>query len=115
MADMPAQVRKPKQKAAIEGAVGKAMTVISPLRNEIFTTVSELKVAIREKLEIYNAKPFQKREGSRRFIFTETEQEKLHPLPSIPYDIAEWFTEEPLNSIAILPFKKITTRIPTSM
>ncbi|WP_373762577.1 IS21 family transposase [Jeotgalibaca porci] len=91
MAVMPAQVRKPKQKAAVEGAVGKiAMAVIAPLRNEIFTTMGELKAAIREKLEFYNAKPFQKREGSRRLIFTETEQEKLRPLPSIPYEIAEW-------------------------
>lgn len=60
MAVMPAQVRKPKQKAAVEGAVGKiAMAVIAPLRNEIFTTMGELKAAIREKLEFYNAKPFQ--------------------------------------------------------
>lgn len=107
MAIMPAQVRKPKQKAAVEGAVGKiAMAVIAPLRNEIFTTMGELKAAIREKLEFYNAKPFQKREGSRRLIFTETEQKKLRPLPSIPYEIAEWVYGRTVKLDCHITFKK---------
>lgn len=91
MAVMPTQVRKPKQKAAVEGAVGKiASAVIAPLRNEIFTTIGELKLTLYRKLEEYNQKPFQKREGSRKQIFEETEKERLHPIPSIPYEIADW-------------------------
>ncbi len=91
MAVMPTQVRKPKQKAAVEGAVGKiASAVIAPLRNEIFTTIGELKLTLYRKLEEYNQKPFQKREGSRKQIFEETEKERLRPLPSIPYEIADW-------------------------
>ncbi|MGI6362174.1 MAG: IS21 family transposase [Bacillota bacterium] len=91
MAIMPTQVRKPKQKAAVEAAVGKIATaVIAPLRNEIFTTMEDLKRGVRDKLEEYNTKPFQKREGSRQLIFTETEQAKLRLLPSVPYEIADW-------------------------
>lgn len=91
MAVMPAQVRKPKQKAAVEGAVGKIATaVIAPLRNEIFTTMGELKLAVREKLEAYNETSFQKRDGSRWLAFEKTEREKLRPLPTIPYEISEW-------------------------
>ncbi|MGH2083289.1 hypothetical protein [Aerococcus urinaeequi] len=47
-------------------------------------------VELQKLLQFNNAKPFQKREGSRRLIFTETGQEKLRPLPSILYEIAEW-------------------------
>ncbi|MFL2095831.1 IS21 family transposase [Marinilactibacillus psychrotolerans] len=86
MAVMPAQVRKPKQKAAVEGAVGKIATaVIDSLRNELFTSMGDLKVAIREKMTVFNETPFQKREGSRQLIFAETEQAKLRPLPLVPY------------------------------
>ncbi|API88049.1 integrase [Marinilactibacillus sp. 15R] len=91
MAVMPAQVRKPKQKAAVEGAVGKIATaVIASLRNELFTSMGDLKIAIREKMTAFNETPFQKREGSRQLIFAETEQAKLRPLPLVPYEIAEW-------------------------
>lgn len=91
MAIMPAQVRKPKQKAAVEGAVGKIATaVIASLRHDTFTSFTLLKQAIREKLVSYNARPFQKREGSRYLVFEETEQAKLRQLPSVPYEIADW-------------------------
>ena len=91
MAIMPAQVRKPKQEAAVEGAVGKIATaLIASLRHETFSSFALLKEAIREKLLIYNARPFQKREGSRQLVFEETERDKLRPLPSVPYEIADW-------------------------
>lgn len=91
MAVMPAQVRKPKQKAAVEGVVGDIATaVIATLRHEIFTSLSDLKLAVREKLDQYNAAPFQKREGSRLLIFQTVERVKLRPLPLIPYEIAHW-------------------------
>lgn len=91
MAIMPAQVRKPKQKAAVEGAVGKIATaVIASLRNETFTSLTLLKQAIREKLVEYNARLFQKRAGSRQIVFEETEQVKLRRLPSVPFEIADW-------------------------
>lgn len=91
MAIMPTQVRKPKQKAAVEGAVGIIATaVIASLRNEIYTTMGELKLAVREKLKIYNDKEFQKREGSRSLVFKESEQKFFRALPSVPYEISEW-------------------------
>jgi hypothetical protein len=107
MAIMPTQVRKPKQKAAVEGAVGKVATaVIAPLRNDLFTTMADLKLAIREKLAAYNAKPFQKRDGSRQFIFTGTEQEKLRPLPTRPYEIADWVYGRTIKLDCHITFEK---------
>ena len=87
---MPAQVRKPKQKASVEGTVGNIATaIIAKLRNRTFTSFAELKTAVEEKLNEFNRAPFQKREGSRQQVY---EQEKTHlrPLPDTPYEIASW-------------------------
>ena len=88
---MPAQVRKPKQKASAEGTVKDAATwVIAQLRNEAFTSFDQVVLAVRECLAAYNAHPFQKREGSRDAVFSEVEAAQLRPLPSVRYDVAEW-------------------------
>ena len=88
---MPAQVRKPKQKASAEGAVRSAATwVIAALREQTFTDFGQVRQAVRERLEAYNAHPFQKREGSRDSVFFELEASELRPLPDVPYDVAEW-------------------------
>ena len=48
---MPAQVRKPKQKASAEGTVKDAATwVIATLRNRVFASFDEVKVAVSECL-----------------------------------------------------------------
>lgn len=88
---MPAQVRKPKQKASAEGAVRDAAAwVIAELRSEAFTTIEDARAAVRRRLDEYNAHPFQKREGSRESVFREVEAAELRPLPDVRYDVAEW-------------------------
>ena len=63
---IPARVRKPKDKPNVEGSVGKISTwIIAALRNETFFSLTDLNRAIREKLKAFNARPFQKKEGSR--------------------------------------------------
>jgi transposase len=90
---IPARVRKPKDKPNVEGAVSGISTwITAALRNEQFFTLAELNRAIRAKLEDYNRKPFQKREGSRHEIFHQEEQPLLLPLPAAPYELAEWRT-----------------------
>jgi len=94
---MPAQVKKPKQKASVEGNVGKIATaVIARLRNETFYSFQSLKHAVAGALAEYNAEPFQKREGSRREIFEE-ERQYLRPLPAIPYEVSEWVYGRKVN------------------
>ncbi len=52
---MPTGVKKPKQKASVEGSVGKIATaVIAKLRNEIFTSLESLNSAIRKAVENLN-------------------------------------------------------------
>lgn len=56
----------------------------------MFTDFGEVQRAVRERLDAYNAHPFQKREGSRDSVFAELEAPELRPLPDVPYDVAEW-------------------------
>ena len=49
----------------------------------------ELNEAIWDRLEMFNHKPFQKREGSRASSFAE-ERPFLRPLPPRPFELATW-------------------------
>ena len=62
LAIIPARVRKPKDKPNVEGSVGKISTwITAALRNEQFFSLAELNDSIREKLNAYNARKFQKK------------------------------------------------------
>jgi transposase len=88
---IPARVRKPKDKPNAEGTVGIVSTwIIAALRNQKFFSLMELNQAIREKLNEFNNKPFQKKEGSSRSVFLEEEKPMLLPLPAAPYELATW-------------------------
>ena len=85
---LPARVRSPKDKAAVEGTVGIISTfILAALRNRQFLSLPELNEAIHERLEAFNRKPFQKREGSRASCFAE-EKPFLRPLPPRPFELA---------------------------
>lgn len=87
---MPTGVRKPKQKASVEGTVGKIATaIIAKLRDKTFYSLGDVKQSVRMALKEFNEAPFQKREGSRRLVYIE-EKAYLKELPEIPYEISEW-------------------------
>ncbi|TFD62714.1 IS21 family transposase [Cryobacterium suzukii] len=88
---LPGRIRRPKDKASVENTVSHVATwVIAGLRNRSFGTLSELRVAIRERMDAYNREPFQKRAGSRLSVFQAKEKALLRPLPSAPYEISRW-------------------------
>jgi len=88
---IPARVRKPKDKPNAEGTVGNISTwIIAALRNQKYFSLTALNQAIREKLDVFNRKPFQKKEGSRLSVFLEQEKPFLQPLPGTPYELATW-------------------------
>ena len=59
---IPARIRTPKDKAMVEGTVGVISTfILAAIRNEQFLSLLELNTTIRERLEIFNHKPLQKR------------------------------------------------------
>lgn len=88
---LPGRVRKPKDKASVENTVGNIATaVIAQLRGRQFVTLAELRAAIYERVDAYNAEPFQKREGSRSSVFEAEERARLRPLPAVPFEISRW-------------------------
>ena len=90
---IPARVRTPKDKPNAEGTVGNISTwITAALRNEQFFSLAELNRAIRDKLELFNQRLFQKKEGSRRSLFLEEEKPLLAPLPATRFELSDWKT-----------------------
>jgi transposase len=90
LAVLPARVRRPRDKAAVENGVLQAeRAVLGGLRDRRFFSLAELNQAIREIAARMNAEPFQKREGSRGSVFAE---ERLHAqaLPTRAYEFGQW-------------------------
>ena len=88
---LPGRVKKPKDKASVEGTVGNIATwVIASLRDRQFATLPELRAAVYERVAAYNAEPFQKRAGSRLSVFEAEEKPLLRPLPAVPFEISRW-------------------------
>ena len=88
---VPARVRKPKDKASVEGTVGVISTwILASIRNQKYFSIGELNEAVSRKLKAFNERPFQKKPGSRHSVFLNEERETLQPLPGIPYELALW-------------------------
>ena len=90
---IPARVRSPKDKPNAEGTVGNISTwITAALRNEQFFSLAELNRAIRAKLELFNQRLFQKKEGSRLSLFLGEELPLLAPLPATRFELSDWKT-----------------------
>lgn len=112
---MPAQVRKPKQKASAEGTVRDAATwVIAQLRDRAFADLDEAVLAVRECNAAYNAHPFQKREGSRDSVFAEVEAAELRPLPTSATTSPNGCTTARSTSTSTSSTPRTATRCPTA-
>ena len=87
---IPTGVRKPKEKAVVERTVGILSTwIMAALRNRQFFSLFELNQAVKRKLDDFNKKPFQKKEGCRESAFME-ERSFLIPLPGKPFELSTW-------------------------
>lgn len=90
---VPTRVRKPKDKALVEGTVRFVSTwIIAALRNQKFFSVAAAQEAVANKLDELNSRPFQKRDGSRRSAYLEEEKDFMQPLPVTDYEPAVWST-----------------------
>jgi transposase len=87
---IPARVRKPRDKPVVEGSVRfVANQVAAVLRNRQFVGLAELNEAIFDEVELINARPFQKREDSRRIVFVRDEKPLLIQLPAVRFELAD--------------------------
>lgn len=86
---IPTRVRKPRDKAAVEGAVGDCtIAIVGKLRNRKFFSFNDLNAAILKELDVFNNKPFQKREGSRKSVYLDEEKDYMLPLPETPFELS---------------------------
>lgn len=94
IAIVPARIRRPRDKASVEGAVKQVERwVLAPLRHRRFFSLDEANAAIAEQVEAINNRPFSPpREGSRRSLFEAIERRALKPLPNEPFIIGQWLT-----------------------
>jgi transposase len=87
---IPARVKTPRDKATVEGSVGIISNwILAAIRNQQFLSLRELNLVIRQKLHVFNQKPFQKKDGSRATMFAD-ERLFLQALPEKPYEFAVW-------------------------
>lgn len=83
----PARVRKPRDKAVVESAVGVATRwILAVLRNRTFHSLAEANQAVAELLTRLNDRPFKKLPGSRRSRYEQIDKPALKPLPRDPYE-----------------------------
>jgi hypothetical protein len=98
---VPARVGRAQDKSSVEKAVNLVyMWILASLRNQEFFTIKELNAVIREKLAEFNSRPFQKKPGSRKEMFTE-EREFLLPLPRRQYELSSWKVATVQNNYCI--------------
>lgn len=83
---MPTRVRRPRDKALVEGAVLLVYQRIScHLAGKTYFSLAEVNAAIRELLEAHNDKAFSRLPYSRRELFNRVEKQALRPLPREPF------------------------------
>ncbi len=91
---IPARVRKPKDKSAVEGAVKIIeMRILASARDRVFASLAVLNDWLAEKLGALNAAPFQKRVGSRCSQLIE-ERRHLSPLPATRFEMATYLARK---------------------
>jgi transposase len=88
---IPARSYRPKDKAADENMVGNvSRRILAPLRNTQFFSIYEINQALKEQLEKFIRRPFQKMEGNRLTLFERLDKSILKPLPDTKYEYADW-------------------------
>jgi transposase len=89
---LPARPRKPRDKAKVENGVLIAKRwILAVLRHRTFYSLAELNAAIRECLERLNTRPMRQAKKSRRELFEAVDRPNALPLPTRPYEYAEWY------------------------
>ena len=91
IAIIPTRTYKPRDKAKVEAGVLLAERwIIARLRHRHFTSLAEANVAIAQCVDLLNARPFKKLDGSRRSLFEALDAPALRPLPPERYEFATW-------------------------
>lgn len=91
VAVIPARPKAPRDKAKVENAVQQVeRQVLAPVRHETFTSFTKLNEVIQQKLSGLNHRTMKDYGLSRREMFEKVDEPELKPLPSQPFEFAEW-------------------------
>jgi len=87
----PARPRRPRDKSKVEvGVQIVSRWILARLRNKRFFSLAALNSDIRILLDDLNKRPLRGWGRSRRDLFEELDRPALNPLPTEPYEYAEW-------------------------
>ncbi len=96
---VPARPRHPQDKAIAEKSIQLVQRqILARLRHERFLSLADLNTAIQRLLVDLNARPFQKKKGSRQSWFEEVDKPALRPLPPTPYRYSEWTSKRKVQT-----------------
>ncbi len=88
---LPARAYRPRDKAKVEqGVLLASRWILAVLRNHSFFSLGELRDAVKVLVTRLNDRQMKKLKKSRRQLFEEVERAVLKPLPSEPYEFADW-------------------------
>ena len=88
---LPTRVRRPRDKAKVEGGVLIVERfILAALRNRRFFSLAELDAAIKQRADDLNSRLMRRLDKSRRELLAEIDRPALGPLPSEPYRYAAW-------------------------
>jgi transposase len=88
---LPARPYRPRDKAKVEvGVQIVGRWILARLRNRQFFSLGDLNAAIQGLLADLNKRPLRGWGRSRQSLFEELDRPALAPLPSEPYEYAEW-------------------------
>jgi hypothetical protein len=115
VAIIPTRVKKPKDKGAVEGAVGTVeVRMYAALRNREFPSFEALNEALREVMEDIASRPYQKKDSSRKGVFLDVDQPALRPLPPNMLDRGFW-VERKVQPNYHVSYKHENYSVPYSM
>ena len=93
VAVIPARVRKPKDKAIVEGSVGWLETwLLEWVRGSNYFDFAELNREIKRRVKTLAERPFQERKGSRASEYEALDRTALRPLPAKRFECVQYVT-----------------------
>ena len=86
---IPARVRKPKDKASVEGGVRIITMRMAAVRDRVFESLDAVNIWLANDLDVLHTTPFQKRVGSRQSTLLE-ERASLKALPENSFEMPRY-------------------------
>jgi len=87
---LPTRVQAPKYKAKVETAVKVVEMLLARLRKRQFFSLEEINAALGPLVDALNDRVMEHLGKSRRRLYEELDRPALRPLPSEPFEMAEW-------------------------